>query len=350
MQEGENSNPEPHHTENPPFFLILFRNPLFAGLLATVAMVGSLAGPVFTLFQLFTPLPILLIGVVSGITAAYFAAAVPIAVIFLVSREVLAALSAFMLFFTFPLLSVHLFHRGWGVVHCAAAGFVAGAVVLSLVFLGLLLGNSDVSSLISDETGALKTALMSMVSAKDSGLDALAVIEYQKTVDQFVALIETVFPALSLMSWFLIQMMNLLLMRRVLLRWSVPVPDLNALMAFRVPFQLVWVLIILGLLAFFAEGWGRMVGINLGLFLTIPFFFHGLAVTLQGIRFFRAAKEGFRSVTDSRGIRWMIYFLMGILFFQEFYLLMMCIGLFDNWVDFRNRYFNPDALEKASER
>lgn len=112
----------------------------------------------------------------------------------------------------------------------------------------------------------------------------------------------------------------LLLSRMADGRYSMPGPPFHL---WKVPEQLIWVLILAGFGLFFGQGWPRVTALNLLTVLLPVYFLQGLAIVSF---FFR--KKGFSPLFRAVG-----FFLIAV--FSPIPLIVTGIGVFDLWADFR---------------
>lgn len=312
-------------------------HPVSAGLLATGLFLLPLGVSLLAPMQVLVSLPLLLVAVRRGHRAGWQAVAVMVACAFFIGGGVAFPAMVFLLFAGFPLLAAWLWRAGWKTSHCALAAFLIGAVTLFGVLVWAWVVGLDLPVQLASALNVLKEALLTSLAA-NQGVDALALTEFRHSLDQLVALISLLFPAFVLMGWFLVQIGNLLLARFFLNRWGenrmVP-EDLTAL---RLPFSLVWAVIIMALLALVSRGSLHDMGVNLGVFLSVPYFFQGLAVIQQA--FVRYKVGGFM-----RGVIFVALFL-----WTGMALLVLLLGLFDTWIDFRRRFLQDKEGDGSSGR
>lgn len=310
-----------------PFMLLknTTANPIFSGLLAAGFLLLPLRYPLLTPLQILVPLPILLLAIRQGGKAGWQAVAIPLLGALWLGGGLLFPTMVFLLFVGPPLLLARLLRHGWKPSQCALVAFLIGNAVLIGTLLWTTLRGVDLPGQLAHGMHRLKEEMFVSLSTTQE-LDALTVAGLHHSLDALIALISLLFPALLMTSWFLIQVGNLLLARTLVLRgagtWIAP----ENLTLLRLPFPLVWAVIIMGLLALLTQGTLYHVSVNLGLFLSVPYFFQGLAIIQKAFERYRVG--GF-----VRGMA-----LAALFFWTGMIFLVFLLGLFDTWIDFRHRF------------
>ena len=312
-------------------------NPIMAGLVATGFLLVPLGIPLLAPLQLAIPLPLLLVALRCGSRAGWQAVALLLVSAALAGGGLLLPTLVFLLFASFPLLAAWLLRLGWKTSHCATVAFLLGGLVLGVTLTWAVLTGVDLPAQFTVGMTALKDELLASL-ATTPGLDALALAEFRQNLERFIALVALLFPAFLLTGWFLVQVANLLLVRFFVNRWQENRIFPENMTDLRLPFPLVWVVIIMGLLALFAQGPLYFFGANLGMFLVIPYFFQGLAIILRAFQFYNIG--GF-----ARGA-----VLATLFFWTGMAMLVLLLGLFDTWMDFRHRFLPNKEGNDSSER
>ncbi|MBF0383531.1 MAG: DUF2232 domain-containing protein [Magnetococcales bacterium] len=301
-------------------------NPLLAGTLAALLLIVPL-GQIYLLFplQLIVPLPIYLIALRQGNREGLLAAGVPILFCLgLLGQVALPLVLTYVAMIFFPLLAAWLLRGGWRPIQVLGGGFI-----LSLIFLVLFLlwsaitGNAFLDGIHSQLMVSKQEILSSMGSSNQ--FDAKLTVEMEQSLDEAFKLFALLFPAMFLSSWFTIQVGNLLLVRFVLKRWQMPLIAEQDLSSLRIPFFLVWPVIVFGLLAFLTTGSLQQFGINMVLFLAIPYFFQGYSVVQKLFQHYKVSVFA------------RVIFYMMLVTWSALILAVTVLGLFDTWVDFRSR-------------
>ena len=312
-------------------------NPVSAGLLATGLLLLPLGYPLLTPIQVMVPLPLLLVALRSGIKAGWQAVATLVICGMLVGDGIVFPTMVSFLFAAFPLLAAWLLRSGWKTSQCALAAFLIGNAILISVLVWAMLKGLDLPAQLATGMNALKEELLTSLAAS-KGLDALTMAEFHHSLEKLIALVSLLFPAFLLTSWFLIQVGNLLMARALINRWEEKWIAPENLTTLRLPFSLVWAVIMMGLLALFTQGSLFHAGVNLGMFLAVPYLFQGLAIIQQA--FYKYNIGGF-----TRGA-----ILATLFFWTGMVLLVFLLGLFDTWIDFRRRFLDNNEGNNPSGR
>lgn len=134
-----------------------------------------------------------------------------------------------------------------------------------------------------------------------------------------------IFPALGLSGIVLTVWVNLLAGRLLFQRSGVTFPDFGDLAAWKAPERLVWIVIIAGGMLLVPLEGIPVVGMNLLIVSGLIYLFQGLAIAA----FF------FRQKQVPKMFRLLFY---GLILVQQYMLIVLiALGLFDMWVDFRKR-------------
>jgi uncharacterized protein YybS (DUF2232 family) len=134
-----------------------------------------------------------------------------------------------------------------------------------------------------------------------------------------------IFPALALSGAVITVCVNVMAVRRLLQKSGTVFPDFGDLALWKAPEKLVWVLIAAGGMLLAPLDPLNTIGMNLLIVSCLIYLFQGLAI----LGFF------FRKKEVPVVFRWLLYFL--ILIQQYLLVLVIALGLFDIWVDFRKR-------------
>ncbi|WP_130472255.1 DUF2232 domain-containing protein [Candidatus Magnetaquicoccus inordinatus] len=311
-------------------------HPFAAGAMATILLLLPLWLPLLTPVQALVPLPLFLVTLRAGNRAGWWAVLVLLLGAGVVGGGGVFPLVVFLLFAAFPLLAARLLRQGWQTSHCALIAFLLGNGVLVVILAITLVMGLDMPLLLSAEMNGMKEAVLTALGEQKMGSAALA--EFRHTLEQIIAVVSLLLPAMVLTSWYLIQVANLLIARGVLLRWGEWGIAAEHLSAMRLPFPLVWAVIAMALLAVFAQGPWRFVGFNWGLFLAVPYFFQGLAILHRALQWYQV----------SHMLRVAVY--TALFFWTSLVLLLFLVGLFDTWIDFRLRFFDHKEGENPSGR
>lgn len=311
-------------------------HPVSAGLLSAGLLLLPLWIPLLTPFQAVLPLPVLLVALRAGPQAGWQAAAILLLSAWLVGNGTLFPIAVFVLFAGFPLLAAWLLRGGWRTSQCAFIAFLLGNLVLLAIMGWAMLGGVDLPEQLAQGMNALKGEVLTGLTTQ--GMSATDLAEFRDILDQFIALVSLLLPAMVLSGWFFIQVGNLLVARALINRWEGEKLAGEDLTAMRLPFALVWVVIAVCLLAMFSHGSLRHLGINWSIFLALPYFFQGLAIIQRAFQWYNVS--GFM-----RGV-----LLTALFFWTGMVLLVLLVGLFDTWIDFRLRFFHNREGDTPSGR
>ena len=147
-------------------------------------------------------------------------------------------------------------------------------------------------------------------------------IEKQQ-IDALNAAFVVVMPGMFIVSYMTTVWLNVLIIKRLLARIGIQLKNMAALNRFRAPDSLVWAAIGLGVLLALPVGSVKYVVINCLIILLLIYFFQGIAV----ISFYFQKKE---SPTFLK------VFCYGLIAVQIYFLILVIgLGFFDNWINFR---------------
>ncbi|MBF0153581.1 MAG: DUF2232 domain-containing protein [Magnetococcales bacterium] len=311
-----------------------------SGLLAALCWLLPMFLPLLAPLQLLVPLPLLLIALRQGERVGLVAGMVPLLLAIVVTGNLLGSLITFLFLCGVPLLLARLLLGGWKVSQCLSFGYIVTAALLFLGMVAVAMMGIDMVSALErslEQRIAPTRELFVAALAKNEGVSLRNVALFKEELQQMVTLMARIFPVVGLGGWFLVLSGNLLLVRRLLMKnrdTFQMVPE--DLLTFRAPFFLVWPLIGSAMLALYATGNWRFMGLNLGLFLALPSLFQGLAVVQWSMR-----KLGVSSWLQG------IYYTF-LLLWTQVILAVTVIGLLDNWFDFRNRYLHGTEGKNSS--
>ncbi len=145
----------------------------------------------------------------------------------------------------------------------------------------------------------------------------------QDQIEQLNSAFIVVLPGMFLVSYMTTIWMNILIIRSLLLRKGIRLKSIEHLNQYRVPDFLVWVVIGLGLTLMLPMDPLKIISINCLIILMLVYFFQGIAV----VSFF------FQKKKTPMVLKIFCYCLIAV----QLYVLILVIGLgfFDNWINFR---------------
>ncbi len=284
-----------------------------------VALVIPVVGFVFSLF---IPLPVLFYRSKLGRRHGMI---VPISAITVISL-VFGSLTMDILFFSGLMLlgfaMSEMFEKGLSVemTVLGTCGIVLGGGLIVMLLYGVVSGKG-IFTLLSDYVAtnlALSLALYKSIGIPQETIDAIS-----RSLDQIQYVLVRLLPSLAAASTLFVAWTNLVAARPIMLRRGLPFPDFGRLNHWRAPEPLVWGVIGCGLVVLIPDTGIRLIGINGLLVLLTVYFLQGIAI----VSFY------FEKKRLPRAIRIVLYIM--IAFQQLFLLVVVCIGLFDMWFNFR---------------
>ncbi|MBF0271148.1 MAG: DUF2232 domain-containing protein [Magnetococcales bacterium] len=301
-------------------------NPVVAGTQALVLMILPMGLPLLVPLQMVAPLPVLLTALWGGSRSGWIGAAIPVVGAFLLGDGLRFPLTAFLLFFGFPLLAARMVRAGWKVSHCLGVAFLSGVGIMLLFFVWTLFMGIDFQAETALKLDTFKTHVLATIAKK--GGDAVILADARTVLEPVLAVMALLLPGFVVSGWFLLHAGNLLAARTLVGKWGgttlFAVEDLTE---WRLPFPLVWVVIGAALPAFAASGFLHMLGANLVLVLAILYFMQGMSIV----------QAAFRRYPVSGVVR--SFFYLAMFLWYQVVLVVTALGLFDIWVDFRTRFF-----------
>jgi len=192
-------------------------------------------------------------------------------------------------------------------------------------FIGLRSWQADIApwKLIESYVAVLIKENIELYSQLNISQEQIKVI--RENTGQITRFFAGVFPALGLSGSVLTVWANLLAGQMLLQVRKFSFPEFGDLTLWKAPEWLVWIFIAAGGMLFFPGEGIVILGMNLLIILCMIYMFQGLAITA----FF------FRKKQIPRLFRFFFY---GLLLIQQYMLLIVvALGLFDLWVDFRKR-------------
>jgi uncharacterized protein YybS (DUF2232 family) len=144
-----------------------------------------------------------------------------------------------------------------------------------------------------------------------------------------------VIPGMAVMSALFVTWVNLLMTRSLVKFRGLKTPDFGSLTQWKSPEVLVWVVIAGGVMLLIPVKTLKIVGLNIVIALIMIYFIQGISIVS-----FYFDKRKF-----PRFLRWVLYGLIGVQ--QLFSLLVIGLGFFDLWIDFRKINKN-EKLDSAS--
>ena len=136
-----------------------------------------------------------------------------------------------------------------------------------------------------------------------------------------------VLPGMFIVSYMTTVWLNILIIKKLLARIGIPLKNMENLNRFKAPDPLVWWVIALGVLLALPVGAVKYVAVNCLIILMLVYFFQGIAI----ISFFFQKKES---------PAFLKVFCYGLIAVQIYFLILVIgLGFFDNWINFRKLEF-----------
>jgi len=198
------------------------------------------------------------------------------------------------------------------------AVLATGAVMLALYS---LLSTASPWAVVSDyleKSVEMAIAMYREIDASEEKIEILA-----RSLEGILYLMLRIIPAIVIVITLFVVWSNLLLARSLLRSKELFCPDFGKLNQWKAPEHLIWVAIASGGLLLFAHPGIKMLGINGLIVIMMIYFFQGIAIVS-----FYFEKKQFPKV-----LRAILY---GLIAMQQLLLLVViAVGFFDVWIDFR---------------
>jgi uncharacterized protein YybS (DUF2232 family) len=210
----------------------------------------------------------------------------------------------------------------------AACGIVL-ATGLAAILVYSAVSNTGVIHLVS--TYVTANLELSLKLYRDIGIPQETIDAISGSLDRIQYVLVRLLPSLAAASTLFVAWTNLIAARPIMARFGVAVPDFGRLNRWRAPDPLVWGVIGCGIIMLLPATGIRLIGLNGLMVLLTIYFIQGIAI----VSFFFEKKK------LPRPFRAALYTL--IAFQQLLLLVIICIGLFDMWINFRK--IAPDKNE-----
>jgi uncharacterized protein YybS (DUF2232 family) len=273
-------------------------------------------------FSIFIPLPVLFYRAKLGRRNGLIVPLVAVAVMGLV----LGGLTTDILFFAglmfLGFAISEMFERNLSVEMTVvfACGIVLGAGLIGILLYSVL-AHTGIYSLVSAYVAT--NLKLSLELYKSIGIPQKTIDTISGSLDQIQYVLVRLLPSLVAASTLFVAWTNLIAARPLMERRGLDVPDFGRLNHWRAPEPLIWGVIACGLIMLMPATGIRLLGVNGLLVLLTIYFMQGIAV----VSFYFEKKK------LPRVIRVVLY--MMIAFQQLLLLVIICIGLFDMWINFR---------------
>jgi uncharacterized protein YybS (DUF2232 family) len=273
-------------------------------------------------FSLFIPLPVLFYRTKLGRTPGIY---VPVGALILIML-VLGKVSVDLLYFSgllilgFSLSEFFEKKLSVEVTVLGTCGVVLASGLVGLLAFSASAGQSLVAFLSAHVAHNLE---MTLTLYKKLGVSQDAITVVTNSMDQIRYVMLRILPALTIMSALFVCWLNIIAAKPVLTGRALPYPDFGPLNHWRAPERVVWLLIGSGLAMLLPSKGVKLIGVNGLLIVLTIYFFQGIAI----VSFFFEKKQ------MPRFFRIMLYTLIALQ--QIFLLVVIGLGVFDLWLNFR---------------
>ncbi|KPA10051.1 conserved hypothetical protein, membrane [Candidatus Magnetomorum sp. HK-1] len=203
-----------------------------------------------------------------------------------------------------------------------------------LLFIAGLFGLFYYSQVISTGIGTIisdyinHNVAMSINLYRELGMSHEQVTKLSQSLENIVYVLIRIIPSISIALLMILSWLNLLAARTIFQRHQLSFPEFGSLNCWKSPDILVWGVIVSGSIMLIPSDMLTILGCNALIVLMVIYFFQGIAV----MSFF------FEKKNVSKLVRMMLYSF--IVIHQLSLILIIGIGLFDVWADFRKQ--NPE--------
>ncbi|MBI5589842.1 MAG: YybS family protein [Deltaproteobacteria bacterium] len=196
---------------------------------------------------------------------------------------------------------------------------IGSGVALALFYSAF--GQTALSSLVNlyvKQNLELTLELYRQMSMPEETLQTLS-----RSLETIQYVLVRIIPGMAVMSTLFVTWVNLLLTRSLVRFRGLKTPDFGSLTQWKSPEVLVWVVIAGGVLLMIPVKSLKIIGLNIVIALIMIYFIQGISIVS-----FYFDKRKFPRI-----LRWVLYGLIGVQ--QLFSLLVIGLGFFDLWIDFR---------------
>ncbi len=211
--------------------------------------------------------------------------------------------------------------------------YACGAVLISgIIFLFFLSNISSIGLIALISEYVAKNLELTMVLYKNIGMPEENIRLISDSLEKIQYVLVRIIPALAIASSLIVVWTNLLISKPILKIKKLSYPEFGSLNQWKAPEFLVWFAIGCGVLLLIPNHILKLIGLNGILVMMAVYFFQGIAI----VSFY------FETKNFPRMLRILLY---GIIFLQQLILLLLiALGFFDIWLDFR-KYGKPPPAE-----
>lgn len=273
-------------------------------------------------FSMFIPLPILFYRAKLGRRHGMIVPLVAIAVMGLVFGGLTMDILFFsgLMFLGFAISEMFEKELSVEMTVVAACCIVLGAGLAGILLYSMV-ADTGIYALVSAYVAT--NLALSLDLYKGIGIPQETIDTISGSLDQIQFVLVRILPSLAAASTLFVAWTNLIAARPIMKRRGLSFPDFGHLNQWRAPEPLIWGVIGCGLILFLPATDIRLIGVNGLLVLLTIYFFQGIAI----VSFFFEKKK------LPRAIRVVLYMMIALQ--QLFLLVIICIGLFDMWINFR---------------
>ncbi|MCP3873681.1 MAG: DUF2232 domain-containing protein [Desulfobacteraceae bacterium] len=191
--------------------------------------------------------------------------------------------------------------------------------------------NQGIGSLISSFISRYQ-ALSFQLFSESAQLYPEMKVDPQK-LEKASALFVFVFPGIFINSYLTMVWLNIISIKKLLLKKGITIKSIGNLTQWKAPEYLVFGVIVLSVLVFLPVTIIKLIAVNCLIILMFVYFFQGIAV----VSFF------FQKKSAPFAVRFFFYILIAIQ--PAFLFLVVGLGLFDTWIDFRKLDTQPHEIK-----
>ena len=303
---------------------------VLTGVVITMAIITvAVYMPIIGFFgSLFLPLPILFYRSKLGRKTGLIVPAVAVAVLFVLAGGISIDVFFFVEMLLLGFLLSELFELNLSIEKTVL--YACGGVILTAILVLILYSNLTATGVMSIlSTYIAQNLELSIALYRSMGASEDFIQKFSESLDQIQYGLIRIIPSMVTASFLLVTWSNLLMARPILKKRGLFFPDFGPLNLWKTPDNLVWGLIGSGGLLVLPGSVFKIIGLNCLLILLMVYFFQGIAIVS-----FLFQKKNF-----PRPLRVFLYSL--IAFQQIILLLIIGLGIFDMWLNFR-KIKSPD--------
>lgn len=286
-------------------------------------------GPVFSLL---TPLPFLYysarLGFIEGIKLAALVVGVIGLIGHLAGYSELTLLAAELSLVGIALAELFRRNLSLGTTLFLATLFMLLLGLGMLTIMGLSRNMGPIEMVLSSLGSQLDAAIQTYVDANPDQPNALELKAYARV---FTSTISKIYPSLMIVGIGFAVWLNVIIARPLFRMGNLAYPEFISMDRWEAPDHLVWGLIISGFALFLSSVGIQFLAINALIVILAIYLFHGLSIIVFFLNKYHVPSW----------IRLGIYFLIVVQ--QLFLAVLTCVGLFDQWIDFRKIHRRADS-------